>query len=213
MSDGWDERINVLQSVKNLFNCRIGATDGLAGGVVDFYFNDHDWSVRHIITSQHPTRLHKAALLNPASVSRIDNDENVLNVTLSRRECETLPSANTVVPVCRQYLLRAASPGRKFDSADPHIRSALAVTGYEISDSDQHLGVVHDFLIDRQTWTIAFLVGRRFGMQEREFLVPVSAVSQISFASRRVAIHKFSHWDLVFEARNGYDRLLDAEAA
>ena len=210
MQNGQDERKNVLQSVKNLFGYRVGTTDGLAGGVVDFYFNDHDWSVRHIITSQHPTRLHKAALLSPASVTKVDNDENVLNVSLSRAEFEALPSATTVVPVCRQYLTRGISAARHFASADPHLRSAVAVTGYEINDGEQHLGVIHDYLIDRATWSIAFLVGRRFGMQEREFLVPVSAVAQISFASRRVAIRKFSHWDLVFEARNGYDRLLAA---
>jgi hypothetical protein len=168
------------------------------------------WSLRHIIVSQHPTRLHKAALLPPASVSRIDNDENVLHVALNRAECDALPAATTVVPVCRQYALRSANFIRNSASADPHMRSALAVTGYEINDSEQHLGVIHDYLIDRRTWTIAFLVGRRFGMQEREFLVPTSAVAQISFASRRVAIRKFSHWDLVFEARNGYDRLLAA---
>jgi len=214
MLNGQDERKNVLQSVNNLYGYRLGAADGLAGGVVDFYFNDQDWAVRHIITSQHPTRLHKASLLAPSAITRIDNDENVLHVSLNRAECETLPSATTVIPVCRQYALRSASITQHFSSsADPHLRSAIAVAGYEINDGEQHLGVIHDFLIDRKTWTIAFLVGRRFGMQEREFLVPTSAVAQISFASRRVAIRKFSHWDLVFEARNGYDRLLDAEAA
>lgn len=213
MQIGQDERKNVLQSVKNLYQYRVAAIDGLAGAAVDFYFNDQDWSVRHIVISQHPTRLHKAVLLDPASVTRIDNDENLIHVSLSRAECNALPPANTVLPVCRQYLLRAASPGRSFASADPHLRSALAVTGNEINNGEQHLGVIHDFLIDRQNWSFAFLVGRRFGRLEREFLVPTSAVSQISFASRRVTIHKFSHWDLVFEARNGYDRLLDAQAA
>src|SRR5947207_8915108 len=77
MQNGQDERKNVLHSVKNLYGYRVGASDGLAGGVVDFYFQDQDWSVRHIITSQHPTRLHKAALLSPTAVSKIDNAESV----------------------------------------------------------------------------------------------------------------------------------------
>ena len=204
---------NVLQSIKNLYGHRVASAEGLAGGAVDFYFNDQDWSVRHIVISQHPTRLYKASLLAPSVVTRIDNDENLIHVGLSRADCDALPSANTVLPVCRQYLLRAASPGRAFASTDPHLRSAVAVTGNEINDNEQHLGIVHDFLVDPRTWTIAFLVGRRFGMNEREFLVPSAAVSQISFASRRVTIQKFAHWDLVFEARNGYDRLLDAQAA
>src|SRR4051812_23685156 len=139
MPNGQDERKNVLQSVKNLFGYRVGAADGLAGGVVDFYFNDRDWSVRHIITSQHPTRLYKAALLSPASVTRIDNDESVLQVSISRADCEALPAATSVVPVCRQYLFRGSSAAHAFASADPHLRSALAVTGYEINDNEQHL--------------------------------------------------------------------------
>src|SRR4051812_17209316 len=152
MPNGQDERKNVLQSVKNLFGFRVGATDGLAGGVVDFYFNDHDWAVRHILTSQHPTRLHKAGLMSPAAVTKIDNDESVLQVSLTRAECEALPPARTVVPVCRQYLIRGGAPSPNFSSADPHLRSALAVAGYEINDSEQHLGVIHDFLIDRRAW-------------------------------------------------------------
>ncbi len=207
------ERNRVLISVKSLFGYRVGAVDGLAGGIVDLYFNDQDWSVRHILTSEHPTRLHKAGLMPPASVRRVDSMENVLHVSLSRAECASLPSANATVPVCRQYLVRNASPGRAGTAADPHLRSAAAVTGYELSDPGQHLGIVHDFLLDPRSWTVAFLVGRRFGLHEREFLVAASAVGQISFASRRVAIRKASHWDLVFEERNGYDRLLDAEAA
>ena len=212
MQIGQDKRENVLSSAKNLFTYRLAATDGLAAGIVDLYFNDHDWSVRHIVTSEHPTRLHKAALLRPATVTKIDDRENILQVSLTRAETKALPSATTVVPVCRQYALRNSS-SRSSISLDPHLRSALAVTGNEISDSEQHLGIVDDFLIDPRNWSIAFIVGRRFGLHERDFLVPVSAISQISFASRRVAIHKFSHWDLVFAERNGYDRLLDAQAA
>src|SRR5215212_5929662 len=60
MQIGQDERKNVLQSVKNLYQYRVAATDGLAGIAVDLYFNDQDWAVRHIVISQHPTRLHKA---------------------------------------------------------------------------------------------------------------------------------------------------------
>ena len=213
MQIGQVERKNVLQSVKNLYGHRIATAQGLAGGVVDFYFNDQDWSVRHLVISEHPTRLHKASLLAPDAVAKINNDEDLIHVGLTRADLDALPAAKSVLPVCRQYMLRAASAARQFASADPHLRSAIAVSGHEINDNEQHLGVVHDFLVDTQNWTIAFLVGRRFGIQEREFLVPTSAVAQISFASRRVTIQKFSHWDLVFEARNGYDRLLDAQAA
>jgi hypothetical protein len=202
----------VLQSVKNLYGFRVGTNDGLAGTVVDVYFNDQNWSLRQIVISQHPTRLQKAVLLEPSTVRQVDGRENVLHVNLSKAECAALPSATTVLPVCRQYELGAGLRSRIANS-DPHLRSAIAVAGYEIHDPEQHLGIVHDFLIDTRSWTVAFLVGRRFGCREREFLVATSAVGQISFASRRVAIAKSSHWDLVFEERNGYDRLLSPQAA
>jgi len=202
----------VLQSVKSLYGFRVGATDGLAGGVVDFYFNDQDWSVRQIVTSEHPTRLQKSVLIEPAFVRKADGRENVLLVQLSKSQIAALPSAASVLPVCRQYEMRTGSRPA-VANADPHLRCATAVSGYEVNDGEQHLGIVHDFLIDTRTWTIAFVVGRRFGCRERDFLVATTAVNQISFASRRVGIAKSSHWDLVFEARNGYDRLLDAQAA
>ena len=203
----------MLLSVKSLYGCRIGAVEGLTGAVVDFYFHDQDWAVRHLVVSQHPTRLHKACLLAPSLIERVDQDENVAHTKLGRAEYEGLAPASSVVPVCRQYMVRSVSPGRDAAQCDPHLRSANAVEGYEVHDPEMHLGVVHDFLIDPRTWQVAFLVGRRFGFQEREFLVATSGVSQISFASRRVAIRKAAHWDLVFEARNGYDRALEAVAA
>jgi hypothetical protein len=202
----------VLQSVKNLYGYRVGASDGLAGTVTDIYFNDQDWSVRQIVASQHPTRLNKGVLMLPAHVRRVDSSENVLHVNLSRAECDELPSAATMLPVCKQYELRSGlRPGSA--QGDPHLRSTTAVAGYEIHDPEQHLGIVDDFLIDTNTWKVAFVVGRRFGFREREFLLATSAITRISFASRRVAIQKASHWDLVFEARNGYDGLLSREAA
>ena len=202
----------MLHSVKSLYGFRVGARDGLAGGVVDIYFNDRDWSVRQIVTSEHPTRFQKSTLIQPASVRQVDARENVLHVELSKSEIAGLPLASTILPVCRQYVMRASSRP-PLANADPHLRCATAVSGYEINDTEQHLGIVHDFLIDAREWKIAFLVGRRFGARECDFLVAAGAVNQISFASRRVSIAKLSHWDLVFEERNGYDRLLNLEAA
>lgn len=185
----------------------MGATDGLAGGVVDFYFDDRDWSVRKVVCSQHPTRFQKAVLLDPAAVRQVDGRENVLHVNISKTESESLPLASSLLPVCRQYELRLGARHATAAAGDPHLRCTTAVAGYEIHDPEQHLGIVHDFLIDTKTWTIAFLVGRRFGSREHEFLVETKSVGQISFASRRVGIAKSSHWDLVFSERNGYDRL------
>ena len=45
-----------------------------------------------------------------------------------------------------------------FDSADAHLRSSTAVTGYRIQASDQLIGHVADFLFDEETWAIRYLI-------------------------------------------------------
>jgi len=44
------------------------------------------------------------------------------------------------------------------ESADPHLRSALALDGYHLQASDAKIGHVFDFMIDTQTWAIRQLV-------------------------------------------------------
>jgi hypothetical protein len=202
----------VLHSAKSLYGYRVGANDGLAGVIVDFYFNDQNWSVPQVVASEHPTRFQKAILLSPAAVRQVDSRENVVHVSLSKAECGALPPATSLLPVCRQYESRTGVRPIAAHS-DPHLRCATAVAGYEIHDPEKHLGIIHDLLIDTREWKIAFLVGRRFGLRQHEFLVPASAVGRISFASRRVAIAEASHWDLVFAERNPYDRLLSPQVA
>ncbi|HXH81354.1 MAG TPA: PRC-barrel domain-containing protein [Candidatus Tectomicrobia bacterium] len=47
---------------------------------------------------------------------------------------------------------------RERESADPHLRSAAAVSGYGIRATDGELGHVQDFLADEQSWAIRYLI-------------------------------------------------------
>jgi hypothetical protein len=47
---------------------------------------------------------------------------------------------------------------RERESADPHLRSARAVTGYGLRATDGDLGHVEDFLVDETDWAIRYLV-------------------------------------------------------
>ena len=201
----------MLISVKSLAGYRVGTTEGLAGRAIDFNFDDRSWKIQHVVAAQNPARRERGVLLAPDYVQRIEARENVLATSLTRAEYDALPSAVSALPVCLQYDSRAGL--RPSAAGDPHLRCTSAVAGNEISDHQQHLGIVHDFLIDTETWTIAFLVGRRFGQREGEFLVEATSVGQISFASRRVTIRERANWDLIFAERNGYGKLLELSAA
>lgn len=197
----------MLIGVKSLGEFRVGTSDGLAGKMIDFNFDDRDWSVTHILAGNNPARRERSVLMEPARVTRVDARENVAHTSLSKSEYEALPAGNSVLPVCLQYEMRAGQrPAAGLDSANPHLRCTSAVAGYQIHDPRERLGVVRDFLIDTATWKIAFLVG--IGAAG-DFLVDAVSVAQISFAGRRVAIRENANWELAFAQRNGYDTILE----
>src|SRR4029453_11630334 len=47
---------------------------------------------------------------------------------------------------------------RERESADPHLRSARAVTDYYIEATDGDLGHVEDFLVEDTTWAIRYMI-------------------------------------------------------
>ena len=47
---------------------------------------------------------------------------------------------------------------RAEDGWDRHLRCTHALTGYRVESTDGDIGLVHDFIIEPQTWTIRYLV-------------------------------------------------------
>jgi sporulation protein YlmC with PRC-barrel domain len=91
----------MLRSLKSLIGYRIHATDGEMGHVDDFYFDDRDWSVRHIAVDLGQWRDRRQILLGPKAVQD-DSMNRVLAVPLTRRQVEERPGIDTDPPVARQ---------------------------------------------------------------------------------------------------------------
>jgi hypothetical protein len=53
---------------------------------------------------------------------------------------------------------RARAEAGRDENADPHLRSAAAVTGYDVHASDGDIGHVSGMLIDDATWAVRYLV-------------------------------------------------------
>lgn len=69
---------------------------------------------------------------------------------------------------------------------DPHLRSTLAVDGYQIQASDGPIGQVSDFMLDDQSWSIRQLVvttGSWFS--GKKVVIPTSFVERVSFTESR----------------------------
>jgi hypothetical protein len=79
--------------------------------------------------------------------------------------------------------------GAKPRSAEAHLRSAQAVTGYHLQASDGTAGHICDFMMDGQTWAIRELIiktGHRFSGKEVQ--IPASDVTRISYEESTVFV-------------------------
>ncbi len=92
-------------SVKSLTGFAIGATDGEIGKVTEFYFDDKTWTVRYLIVETGGWLSGRRVLIAPQAITKLDCDEKILSVTLSKDQVKTSPDIDTSKPVSRQQEL------------------------------------------------------------------------------------------------------------
>ena len=74
-------------------------------------------------------------------------------------------------------------------SADSHLRSTAAVTGYGIEASDGEIGHVEDFVIDQDTWKIRYLeVKTRNWWPGKMVLISPEWVEKVSWPESKVSV-------------------------
>jgi hypothetical protein len=100
---GFQERHIMLQSVKQLYGYRLGATDGDIGHLKDFYFDDQNWAVRYVIADTGSWLPGRTVLISPHAAAGFDHAGKILRVSLTRKQIEDSPSIESHKPVSRQY--------------------------------------------------------------------------------------------------------------
>jgi len=99
------------------------------------------------------------------------------------------------VPIMALPSIALANPsepatGAQPKSADTHLRSTQAVTGYHLQASDGTAGHICDFMMDSETWAIRELtikIGHRFSGKEVQ--IPASNVNRISYDESTVFVN------------------------
>lgn len=96
-------------------------------------------------------------------------------------------------PLTEQRSVRDPSWNQWYDNnndmneGDPHLRSAVAVTGYYIHATDGEVGHIESFLIDDDGWSVPYLViDTRNWWQGDHVLVTSAAVASIDYSSRSI---------------------------
>jgi hypothetical protein len=93
----------MLQSIKQLYGDKLGASDGEIGHVKDFYFDDQNWAIRYLVADTGSWLSGRQVLISPYSLGRLPATEKVLRVDLTRKQIENSPSIDSHKPVSRQY--------------------------------------------------------------------------------------------------------------
>lgn len=93
----------MLQSIKQLYGRKLGASDGDIGQVKDFYFDDRNSAVRYVVVDTGKWLPGRQVLLSPHAFGSPTPAEKVMLVNLTRKQIADGPAMETHKPVSRQY--------------------------------------------------------------------------------------------------------------
>jgi sporulation protein YlmC with PRC-barrel domain len=93
----------MVQSIKQLYGNKLGASDGDIGHVKDFYFDDLSWAVRYLVVDTGNWLPRRQVLLAPHSLNGLEQAAKVLRVNLTREQIESSPAIEQHKPVSRRY--------------------------------------------------------------------------------------------------------------
>ena len=97
----------------------------------------------------------------------------------------SLAPGNLAVP----YSTQATADRLHQQSADSHLRSSNAVTGYHIDASDGEIGHVNGFVMDDEAWAIRYIeVATRNWWPGKKVLVSPTWIERVSWADSRVYV-------------------------
>ena len=92
----------MLQHLKELYGSKLNATDGDIGKIEDFYFDDQSWNVRYLVAETGTWLNERQVLISPYSIERLDLEDELIIVNLTRKEIENSPPIERHRPVSRQ---------------------------------------------------------------------------------------------------------------
>ncbi len=195
----------MLRNVQGLLNHTLRAEDGLIGTVRDFYFDDHQWTVRYLVVGTGGWFNRQRVLISPEALGVPDWKGETIPVRLTREQVKTSPGIDTAKPVSRQheealrahygwppywgslYMPPAAAAPRRAPVGDPHLRSTSEIIGDRLEGPDGEIGHVDDVLMDDESWTLRYLViDTRSWWPGRKVVISPQWVADIDWAQSKI---------------------------
>lgn len=202
----------MLCDLNILFEAPITASDGEAGRVRDFLFNDQSWDIRYLVVDMGNWLRRHDVVVPVTALDLPDWKTKTCHTCLSKEQLRDCPGVDTKKPVSRQQELamreyfgplacwadarfgmtsipafaKFAAPAGE----NSHLRSACRLMGHRVWATDGNMGQLHGFVMDEGTWHIKYLEVSVSGWHDQSItLIPSEWVDRISWAECRVYLH------------------------
>ena len=160
----------MLLLAKQMSGAVVEAADGKVGKLVDFLFDDRDWTIKNLVLDAGTWLSSRRVTLPPDLIRHKDwSDHRLVIAGLTREQVVKSPNVETHIPVGDVTKLETATimdwglywvkildhPWQISD--DPHIRNTEEIIRYHLHELDGQVGHVADFVIDDEPWKIRFV--------------------------------------------------------
>ncbi len=209
----------MLISATTLKGYPLEGLDGEMGKVREFYFDDRFWTVRYLVADTGSWLTGRQVLISPHALVGVMGDREQIAVNLTKKQIEESPSLDSDKPVSRQYeeayyghhgwptywagtemwgnypgimrdrdLWNSAVDGKW--AWDPHLRSTLEVTDYDVKATDGEIGHVQDFIVDDETWEIVHVVvSTRYWLPGKRFLISPKSIEGVNWGESNISVN------------------------
>ena len=195
----------MLYKATALTGFKLNSLNGEIGKVKDLYFDDRYWTIRYLVADTGSWLTGRQVLISPYALGAVNQDDQNIDIELTKKRIEESPSLESDKPVSRQFeeshfgyygltaywnnLDRMGSvPGK--ENWDPNLLSTNAVMGHHVQAADEEIGHVEDFIIDDQTWAIRYLViNTRNWLPGKKILVAPQWIERVSWTEAKVFVN------------------------
>lgn len=185
----------------------------------DFLFDDRDWVVRYLVVDTGGWLTTRQVLVSPQAVTSLDHDAGELHLRLSKEQIEASPELDARQPLTREHesqlatyygwpeywtsvvqetaaagpapvpYYRATGLKGEQEAPSPKLRSLKEAAGYALEATDGAIGEVEDFLAERDSWTIRYvLVDTGKWLPGRKVLIAPSWIEFINWTGGHVRV-------------------------
>lgn len=210
--------MTILKSVKEIQSYQLGAQDGKIGRCNSFLFDDKSWAIRYIVGDTHKWLPGRKVLISPISIGDVQEATSTLSIDLTKDQIKDSPPLDSDAPVSRQYeilfnryhdwgnywegpltwghhpyprLLERTEKLREQTAAvetQTHLRSTHEILGYSVKATDKSIGHIEDFIVDKETWVIRYLIvdTSNWLPSSRKVIIPPTWAERFDWSDRSI---------------------------